>query len=235
MEEHVPVSTEAVEEPPALPSLPKRIVDVLFNPGRLMEGLAVRPAWGGALVVSALLVVLQMVLIPTEVWDAYFRELMIQQGQSTEAVAIGGSMMRISGMIGGAVMIFVMAFLLTGLVTLIFAFILGDEGRYRQYLAVVSHGWLIPALVGLALVPLKITTQNPQFTLNMGAFFFFLPDGYLLKVFTALDLSQIWCWLVVAQGVHAIDKRRSFASAAAILLAMTVLLAMAFAPFIPDA
>ena len=62
---------------------------------------------------------------------------------------------------------------------------------------------------------------DPQFTLNVASFFF-LPDGYLLKVFRALDLAQIWSMLVFAQGAHAIDKRRSFGSAAAI--ALTVML-----------
>jgi hypothetical protein len=116
---------------------------------------------------------------------------------------------------------------------LIFAFVLGDEGRYTQYLSVLSHAWLIPAIVGFALLPLKISQENPQFTLNLGTFLFFLPKGYLLKVFTMLDLSQAWAWLIIAQGAHAIDPRRSFGSAAAILMALFVAIAMLFAIWVP--
>jgi hypothetical protein len=130
-------------------------------------------------------------------------------------------------------MYFVVTFLFAGIVTLGFAFLLGDEGRYKQYLASLTHAWLIPGLVGLALVPLRISEQNPQLTLNLGTFLFFLPDGYLQKVFTMLDLSQIWAWLVVAQGAHVIDRRRSVGSAAALLILINVVLAMIFALFVP--
>ena len=102
-----------------------------------------------------------------------------------------------------------------------------------QYLSVLSHAWLIPALVGLALVPLRISQGDPQLTLNVGTFFFFLPEGYLLRFLSLLDLSQIWAFLVVAQGAHAIDSRRSFGSAAAVLLGFLACMALALAPFAP--
>jgi len=35
-----------------------------------------------------------------------------------------------------------------------------------------------------------------------------------------LDLTVIWSILVIAQGVHAIDRRRSFGSAATMMLAL---------------
>ena len=115
----------------------------------------------------------------------------------------------------------VFALIFAGFYTLVFAFILGDDGRFKQYLAVLAHSWFIAALFGLLLTPLRLSPGDPQFTLNVASFFF-LPDGYLLKVFRALDLAQIWSMLVFAQGAHAIDKRRSFGSAAAI--ALTVML-----------
>ena len=86
------------------------------------------------------------------------------------------------GMIGGLVFWFVYAFLMAGILATIFAFVLGDEGRYVQYLAVMSHAWIIPAAIGLLLVPLRISEQNPQLTLNLGTFFYFLPEGYLEKM-----------------------------------------------------
>jgi hypothetical protein len=215
--------------------LPRRVLDTFLNPGRLTEGLAEHPAWAGALFLGALLIVLQAVLIPVEVWEVMFREAALQRGQDLpEGFAMGGGFMRLSAVIGGAIGWFLMTFLMAGIVTLVFAFVLGDEGRYRQYLAVMAHAWLISAFVAVLLVPLKIATQTPQMTLNLGSFFFFLPEGYFLKFLTALDLSQIWGWLVVAQGAHAIDSRRSFKSAAIILLGFAVVLALIFAPFMPD-
>lgn len=215
---------------PTLPPLHTRIVQVFFSPGALGEALAKNPAWAAALVVGALLVLGQTLLIPADVWDAAFREALMAQGREMpEGFAAGGTFMRVSAVVFGALGYLIMTFLFAGVVTLIFAFIMGDEGRYRQYLAVLGHAWLIPALIGFLLLPLKIAQQNPQFTLNLSSFLFFLPEGYLTKVATMLDLSQVWAWLVVAQGAHAIDKRRSFGSAAAVLMILVVVLAMLFA------
>ena len=217
-----------------LPPFHTRLIQTFVAPGRLAEALAHNPAWALALVVGALLIVAQTVLIPPEVWDAMFRETMLQQGREMpEGFGAGATVMRISAVVGGAIGYVVMSFLFAGIVTLLFAFLLGDEGRYKQYLASLTHAWLIPSLVGLALVPLRISEQNPQLTLNLGTFFYFLPEGYLQKVFTMLDLSQIWAWLVVAQGAYAIDRRRSVGSAAAVLIAISVVMALIFALFVP--
>lgn len=219
--------------PRPLPSFPRRVVEVFVAPGRLVEALAARPVWAAALLVGALLVVLQVWLIPADIWEASFRRIMMEQGQDPSGAAMGGTVMRISGMVGGAVAWILFAVILTGVFTVLFAFVLGDEGRYVQYLSALAHAWLIPAVVGLALVPLRILQEDPQLTLSLGTFFFFLPEGYLLSVLSFLDLSQLWAILVVAQAAHAIDPRRSFASAAAALLVLNLVLAMALAPFVP--
>lgn len=225
-----PAEEASIEASAPLPSLPTRIVQTFFSPGVLGEALARNPAWVGALLVGGVLILLQTLAIPMEVWESSMREAFLARGQEVpEGMAAGVSFMRISAVVAGFVMYFVMAFLFAGIVTVIFSFVMGDEGKYRQYLAIMGHAWLIPALVGLALLPLKISQQNPQFTLNLGAFLFFLPEGYLTRVATMLDLSQLWAWLVVAQGAHAIDSRRSFGSAAAMLLVLFLGFAMLFA------
>ena len=217
-----------------VPPFHTRFIQTFVAPGKLAKSLARTPVWGMALILGAVLVAAQTVLIPAEVWEAMFRETMLQQGREMPpGFDAGGTVMRVSSLVGGPIMYFIMAFLFTGIVTTAFVFIMGDEGRYKQYLASIAHAWLIPSLVGLALVPLRIAEGNPQLTLNVGTFLFFLPDGYLLKVFTMLDLSQLWAWLVVAQGAHAIDSRRSVGSAAGVLIPISVLLAMVFALFVP--
>ncbi len=121
---------------------------------------------------------------------------------------------------------------MAGLYTLAFAFVLGDEGRYVQYLAVFAHANFIAVVFGLLLTPLRISTGDPQLTLNLGTFLPFLPDGYALSVLRYLDLTQIWSTLVVAQGAHAIDRRRSFGSAGAIGLSILLVFAMVIAFFV---
>ena len=219
---------------PSLPSFPARVIQTFFSPGDLAVALAKNPAWAAAFLLGAVLVIGQTALIPADVWDAMFRETMLRQGREMPAnFGAAGTFMRISAVVGGGIGYLLMTLLFAGVATLTFAFVLGDEGKFRQYLAVLAHAWLIPAVIGFALLPLKILQENPQFTLNLGTFFFFLPEGYFLKVLTMMDLSQAWAWLILAQGAHAIDPRRSFASAATILMVLFVGLSMLFAIWVP--
>jgi hypothetical protein len=209
------------EEKTRLRAFPARIVQAFFDPGALTEALAERPVWAAAVILGAVLVVGQTLLIPADVWDALMRETMLRQGsQMPEGFSFGGNLMRISALIFGTLGYFLVTFLFAGLVALVFAFILGDEGRYQQYLAMLGHAWLLP---------LKIYQQDPQLTLNVGSFLYFLPEGYLSRVAKMLDLSQAWAWLVVAQGAHAIAPRRSFESAAVVVMVLFVIRAMLFA------
>ena len=228
------IEAGSAESAPALPSFPRRVIQVFFSPGDLTAALAKNPAWAAALVLGAVLVLGQTALIPAEVWETMFRETMLQQGREMPAgFGAGGTFMRISAVVGGGIGYVAMTLLFAGITTLVFAFVLGDEGKFRQYLSILAHAWLIPAVVGFALLPLKISQENPQFTLNLGSFFFFLPKGYLLKVLTMLDLSQAWAWLVLAQGAHAIDPRRSFGSAATVLMVLFLALALLLAIWVP--
>jgi len=233
---HDEIERTIAEETARLPPFPKRVLQVFFSPGDLMAALAERPAWGLALAAAALLIVTQTALIPWEVYVSFQREVALQRGVTPPEIPENvAQIMRYATPFFAGVAATIFTFIFAGIFTLIFAFILGDEGRYAQYLAVTCHATLIPILVGLALVPLKIAQQNPQFTLNLGAFFFFVPEGYPLRVLTMMDLSQLWSMLVTAVGVRAIDPRRSFGSAAAIFVVFFVVIAMIFAIFVRTA
>jgi len=186
-----------------------------------MEGLAKKPVWGAALVLGLALLILPILLIPPEIWLAMVREQMIARGQDPSNLpATGASIFRIGALISVPIVYLVTTMIFAGLLTLVFAFVMGDEGRFKQYLASLTHAMLIPAFLGLALVPLRIAQADPRLTLNVGTFLFFLPEGYLLRWATMMDLSMLWAWLVIAQGAHAIDRRRSFSSAVAVVLVL---------------
>jgi hypothetical protein len=211
----------AEENESSLPALPARLVAVFFSPGRLMDELVLDPRWIGALLAGAALVGLSVALIPVDVFMEMNRQAALERGaEFPEMTDRALEMMRVVIPLGSVVSTLAFTAVFTGVYTIIFAFVLGDEGRFRQYLAVVSHAYFIPLLFGLLVTPLRISTGDPQFTLNLASFFVFLPDGYVLNVLRVFDLTQIWSTLVIAQGVHAIDRRRSFSSAAAILLVL---------------
>jgi hypothetical protein len=217
-----------------LSPFPKRVVEVFFSPGRLTEGLAAKPRWGAALLLGLVLAIAATALIPADVWQAMIREQMVARGQDASAFPGGASVVRIFGLLSVVVGYLVMTMVSAGIVTLAFSFVLGDEGRFKQYLAVITHAFLIAGIIGLALVPLRIAQADPRVTLNVGTFLFFLPDGYLRRWVTMMDLSSLWAWLVVAQGAHAVNPRRSFGSAAGVVVGIFLVTTALFA-LIPGA
>jgi len=218
-----------------IPGIHRRFVDTFFSPSKMNAYLAAEPRWVVALVVSVALMGLQVALIPSEVWESLIREQSLAQGGTPLPMPDWVTdWMGILAAVGAAMTTAIAIPIGAGFLTVIFAFVLGDEGSYRQYLAVTAHSFFIPALVGFLITPLKIATQDPQLTLNLGSFFFFLPSGYWLGVLTAMDLTQIWSSLVIAQGAHCIDKRRSFRSAVVILLSLMLAMALIVGRFMPN-
>ncbi len=221
------VAEEGEKKEVAFPSLFTRFIDVFFSPGKAMEAVARNPAWVGALLVGVFLIALATALIPFEMVMEGQRQAQLEAGRDVPEMpeALVNAMRYISPIIA-LITVTIISFLVAGLYWLIFSFMLGDEGRYRQYLAVGTHASLIPAVALLALVPLKLMTGDAALTLNLGNILFFLPEGYLAAAAKALDLIGVWSVLVVAQGAHAIDSKRSFGRAAAILLTLTFAMAL---------
>ena len=238
MTDETNMEATAAEMPPEdlhpLPPFHRRLMDVFFNPGRLARALKEHPAWGLAMLVGTLLVALQLGLIPGDVWSEVQRQAILRSGREMpEVPAAMQTFMRWSTPVFGTIAIPIMEFIFAGFVTLVFAFVMGDDGRYRQYLAILAHAWIIPGVVELLVLPLKIAQKNPQLTVSLGSFFVFLPEGYFLRVLNMMALSQIWAWLVVAAGVHAIDPKRKYATAATVLIGLNLAMAMIIAIFTP--
>jgi len=225
--------TAEVTEP--LPGLPRRLFDTFFSPTKMADAVAREPKWFAALLVSALIVGLSTALLPPELMAEVQRRAALARGVTPPPLTPRTlEFIRWFGVVASTLVIFVIGFVMSGIYTLIFAFVLGDEGRYRQYLAMFAHAMIIPALLSLALVPLRIQTRDPQFALSVGSFLgTFMEPGYLLNVFRFMDLTQLWSTAVIACGAHAIDRRRSFVSAFATMLLVTLAFALVVANFLP--
>lgn len=224
---------EAWEAEPQLPPIHERLIMVFLSPGTLMARLAAEPAWAAALIASLVLIVASIVVIPVDLFMEAQRQAILEAGGDVGDMPQGmADAMRFIIPIGALLSTSIITFLMAGLYTIIFAFILGDEGGYKQYLAVLVHAMFIPAVFSLLVTPLRISTENPQFTVNLAGLFAFLSDGYFLNVLRLLDVSQIWSTLVFAQGVHQIDPRRSFGSAATISFVLLLAFIAVMARFV---
>ena len=215
-----------------VPSLPKRLVQVFVAPGELFTALREKPVWFGALAVAGVLVVLSVLLIPVDLWVEMSRAQLIEQGREVPAGFEGsGPIIRIASVLGAGIVFFIMAFVLSAIVTFFFSFLFGDDGRYVQYLSVVAHASVISGVGALLLVPLKLSQGDPSVTLSLGTFASFLDQGYLLRVLKMLDLFALWSYVVMAVGVSNIDPKRSFAAALAFFLAFALVFALIFGSF----
>jgi hypothetical protein len=142
----------------------------------------------------------------------------------------GGNLFRIGGAVAAGIFWFIMAFITSGVATIIFSFVLGDEVGYRHMLSGTAHALLIAATGGLLTLPLKIAQRNPQLVLSVGTF---VPgtDGYLAAFLNGLDLFSLWAYFLIGLAVSRFDRRRSVGSAATIMMGIFVALIAVFAVF----
>jgi hypothetical protein len=202
---------------------PARLWKVVFSPGELFESLREEPRSGAALLTCGLFTLLAVVLIPPEIWVQMMREGAEAEGAELPGfLSSAGRALSLLLALAGIVTLYLMALVLAGIVTFFFAFILGDEGGFKQYLAVVSHGLLISTFGGVLLLPLRIFQGDPEVTLNLGTFLLFLTEGYWLRVLRYLDLFALWALGVMAVGATKMDRKRGFGSALAFFLTLAL-------------
>ena len=217
---------------PGVRSLPVRLLQVLISPGELFRSLKEDPRWFGALLVGAVLVATTLLLVPTDLWVQAMRERAAARGGEVPAfMSSMGPMLRLGTVISALVFYFLWAFLLAGIITFVFGFLLGDEVRYGQFLSIVAHGLFITALGGILLLPLRIIQGDPQLNLSVGTFFFFLDDGYLFRVLKLLDLLGLWGYGVMAVGVAEMAPRRTLSFALSFFMMFALAFALLFGLF----
>jgi hypothetical protein len=209
-----------------LPNVFVRWVQVFFAPGQLFERLRERPVWGAALLLAAVLVSLSFLVIPADLAQQAFREQMLSAGAEVPSGFEIGRWSMVAAAAGYALTTVVWSLVLAGLITLVFAFLLGDDGRFVQYLAVVTHAMLISVTGSLLVTPLRILQEDLLLSLHLGLFVPVDPDGYAARVLKQLELFWLWGFVVMGLGVSKIDPRRGWAGATLFLLGVAVGLAL---------
>ncbi len=208
--------------------LVSRLARVFYAPTGLMEELRESPRWFGPVVVGAGLLLLASLLIPVEMMVEAARIQQIRAGnEAPEDMGRVVEIMRTVSLVATPVFWFVWTFFLAGVVTVVFAFLFGDEGTFRQYLAVVAHAGFVGAVGALLTTPLRIQAQDLYLTLSVGTFAQgFMPEGYWLRVLQALDLFGIWTYGLIALGASVLDKRRRWLGAFVTMMVFGLAIAM---------
>ena len=209
------------------PGLFSRYVQVFFSPDDLFQGLRTRPYWVGAVLLGSGLATVGFMLLPPDIMLETVREQALASGQPLppefESLVddLGGVVRYI---IGAFTFVFwpLTPVVLAGVVTVIFRFLIGHEGTYKQYLAVVAHAHLVTATAQVLVAPLRIAMEDAQVLISLGSFAPFLESGYLLRFLSLVDLFGIWTWLLVGLGAARIARKKSWAVGCVLVLMIPV-------------
>lgn len=234
-------TTGTSEQPPlpapegirAAPGLPRRLLLVFVAPGAVFARLREDPVTFATLMVGAALVAASNLLIPLEIWEGAVREQLLEAGQDfPDDLGTVAQVGRIAAVLGAFVAWPLFTLAAAGAYLALFVFGMGYEGRYRQYLSVVAHALLVPAVGALLMVPLRIVTEDPQFSLTVGLLAPFGEEGFLPAFLGLLDLFNLWAWALVGIGAATLDGRRGAGTAAAAAVGLALLLSALVAAFI---
>ena len=220
--------SEAAASPP---SLPRRVVAVFVSPGGLFEQLREKPVWGGAMLLLVVVNVVVMLLMPAELFEEQIRRSLEGTGNemSGDAIATAVSIGRYAGIAMAGVMGAVGTFAIAGIMFFVFATLLGDSGRFRQYLSVCAHALIISSVGALVQVPLRRLQGDIELTLSLGTFAPFLGEGFLQAFLNAIGLFGLWVAMLMALGVTRIQPGRSWGGAFTILLGLYCVFALGVA------
>lgn len=195
---------------PPLPNVFTRAVMVVVSPGKLFAALAERPAAIGVMLLSAAVAAVAAATAPSQVVEALGGEL-----ESARTFGLIGS---VAGAMLGPLFF-------TLITMLLFRAIRRDDVTFKQHLTVNAHALFIPAIGGLALVPLLLATGAPLQTFSIGGLFAFLPEGFLTKWLSQFGLFSCWAVTVAALGLSALDERRTWRGTLIVLVALWAVVA----------
>ena len=205
--------------------LPERLLLLVSAPGRLGDHLRERPVWWDALLLGSLLAAAANYLVPPEVWEDFARAQMLRSGAAMpEGVPPGtGQRIRLFGSLAAPIVWGLFLTISAGIMAFVFAFVLGDEGRFRQYFAGTAHATLLTASGGVLVSPLRAARGDPQLTLSVGTFLQGALEGSYAGAFlNALDLFGLWSWIVMGILYSRLDARRSPGSAIGVVVGVSL-------------
>lgn len=203
----------------------RRVLQTFFAPADLFRASGGYAPWAGPLLVSILVGMLVVLAVPSEAFMAMTEGAVNRRGRpveitsDTETVAYYGRML---GMLTVLARQPLAAFLFAGVLTLIFGVLLRGEGRYQQYLTITVHAFLITALGSLVAVAVAVLRGSEPKGISLALLPVFPPDSFASRFLEGIDVFTLWALLFAAVGVSVVNRHRSRAGAAAILLGLYV-------------
>lgn len=200
-----------------------RIRDTFLAPRRLAGELAGSTPWLGVLLLSTAIAALAVFTAPDDVFLEPMRSAVTRRGAPVEITSDPDVIVRwgrAMGMLAAIATHPIIAFVLAGVLTIVFSILGRGRGSFLEYLSLSSHGLLIPALGTLLLLAVTAVSRMA----GAGDPFIRLrPDGgggdALVSTLVSFDPFVAWMLVVLGIGVSHFDQRRSAVATTGILLA----------------
>jgi hypothetical protein len=232
------MSTPVLEmaAPPAPPHaaprpapLASRIADTFFAPTKVFETFREGPApWLGPVLVSVAVTVVLMALRPLFISNLQMAEFALRKmsemgAQSLPSAGEMASKMAVQSVMGGvfaAAWLFLRVFLVGAVLAAVFGLMMGGLTQLRPYAAVASHAFLVSTLGFVVVTALQYATGTFDVVLDATLLMGDQPGPVLAAVGHALNPFLLWLVALLALGGATVNRRRGWAGAAAILLAL---------------
>ena len=205
--------------------LHRRVLQTFFSPRELFQSFGESPPWLGPLLLSVAVAMVLVLAAPDVAFVEMSEGAVTRRGEpvvitsSPEEIARFG---RLYGLLVALVREPLFAFAAAGALALVFSVfseVPHGEATYRQYLAITTHVFLIGALgslVALGVAALRggeLEAVSPALLLPSPD-----PGSYLFRLLSSVDIFSVWALAVAALGVSLVNRRRSWASAAGVLI-----------------
>jgi len=205
-----------------------RLAGVFTSPSAAFTDIAERPRWIVPLLIGIVCSIVFIWVFTQRVgWDRFVntnlannpRIEQLDPEQKARVLEQQRKVLPIMGWVAPVVFTPVMM-ALTALVFLgVFNLAMGAAFKFKNLFAIVCYAWLPLALHGLLGVGVMYLKDPDDFNLekptafNLGAFL--SPDStpkWLQSLGGSIDLFVIWVVVLMALGIHCLDRKRSFAS-----------------------
>lgn len=219
-----PRGPDGEEAGPELPNLAVRVVQLFVAPGRLFDRLRERPAWLGAILLAVAAGAVTLWVIPEEIVREFFRS-QIPAEAPQDAVQRQVDLQYRFRFIHPLLLVPLTIVLTAGVLLFVFNLLLGGEARFKQLFAATAHAFVIPALGGLALVPLKIQTGDFQRSLALHWLVPGMEEGFLYYLLQGMDFFALWGAVVLGIGVSRIYRHRTATVGVSVVAGLYVIVA----------
>ncbi|HYH82462.1 MAG TPA: YIP1 family protein, partial [Longimicrobium sp.] len=212
------------------------IVDTFFSPTKVFDTFREGPApWLGPVLVNVAVLVALTALRPLFITDLELAEFALQKmGEMgaqelppAEEMAKGMMLQTVVGTAFAAVWLFLRVFVMGAVLAAVFGLLMGGRTQLRPYAAVASHAFLVSALGYVVVTALQYATGRLDVVLDATLLMGEEPGAVLTAVGRALSPFGLWVIALMALGGAAVNRRRGWLGAAAILFALQLALMVA--------